>query len=143
MRLGVELGYVETIEKQEAEIARLRAELAASRSSAYGAAEEVNRLGKEINRLRAELAEVKALHDVSLAACDTWRDAARRDAEQIARLRKTLEPFAEAARWYDRDYCTEDVVLWQSRYGISVSLKVDHLWAARTALAPRPPEEAE
>lgn len=58
------------------------------------------------------------------------------DSEKIARLRKALQPFAEAAKWFDRDYCTGDVVLWQSRYGISVILKVDHLWAARAALAP-------
>jgi hypothetical protein len=56
-----------------------------------------------------------------------------KDAE-IARLRKALEPFAEAAGWYDRDYCTGDVVLWQSRHSISVILKVDDLWNARDAL---------
>jgi hypothetical protein len=91
--------------------------------------------------LAAQIAKYQAA-DCQRLLYKSERDEARAD---LAAARRVIEPFAEAARWYDRDYCTGDVVLWQSRYGISVSLKVDHLWAARAFLdgleAPSPTPE--
>ncbi len=88
-----------------------------------------------IARLEERVAELyRAQTSRILSARSTEHDIATLQ-ETIARLREALEPFAEASKWYDRYYCTGDVVLWQSRYGISVGLTVDDLWRARAALA--------
>jgi len=120
MRLGVELGYVETIEKQETEIARLRAELAEAQDEVLALRSRELYVTAERDRLRAELANKAttavlervaaaqsadpgtddltvclALEVADLEAVNSeLRAAARRDAEGIARLREALEPFA-------------------------------------------------
>jgi hypothetical protein len=80
MRLGVELGYVETIEKQEAEIARLRAELA---------------LEKKAN-------------DEAIAALDKVR-ADLAPERKIARLREALEIIAGQRQCLDNLMSNQDV----------------------------------
>jgi regulator of replication initiation timing len=74
------------------EVDRLRAELAAARSCAYGSGEVADRFAKaalkdaeEIARLRSEL-HIADVHDVSRAR------EAERQAEEIVRLREELKP---------------------------------------------------
>jgi hypothetical protein len=129
------------------EIDRLRAALAEAenrRDEARAALAEAERKLAVVED--SELCEAITLR-TKLAEAQQYRAEACARAERaesdVASAWRVIEPFAEAARWYDRDYCTGDVVLWQSRYGISVSLKVDHLWAARDFFertAPPPPE---
>ena len=123
------------------EIDRLRAELVKARSG-NALMEEIFHLRADLvdqtergdkattdcHRLRAELAEVKALHDVSLAACGTWRDAARRDAEEIARLRDAMIQVETVCSDNSGNSCKHKLALAFVRE------------VARAALSPRPPE---
>jgi hypothetical protein len=77
-------------ERQAEQIARLREALQELVEAATAEFNEKGAGGYALARLsdaRAELGVVKALHDTSLASCDTWKEAACRDAEEIARLR--------------------------------------------------------
>ena len=80
---------------QKAEIARLRADceryrdLAGEQQTKW--ATRCVTAEDEVARLRAELAVIKALHDTSLASCDTWKEAAHRGAEEIARLKNSID----------------------------------------------------
>jgi len=106
------------------------------------------KLEAEIASLGAELAEQIGFTDDYCRQmrrfsdkCESLRAAARQDAEEIEQLRKALEPFDAMARWYDTDYVDSDIALWQSRYSISIQLKVGDFRRARAALTPRPQED--
>jgi len=83
----------------------------------------------EIESLRAELAEASSGSELAarqlLRACEKVNDleaAARRDAEEIARLRKVLTFYAPGSFWYN------------------AKIANDEGETAARALAPRPPE---